>query len=258
MMLSIFSGLFGIFQRKKRTPSASVKEKEDSDLDSLLKKAGDRLRKFRITRSAESGIIKKTKDWSFSRSGEGLYKLEGEGFSVLIYTEGFLTKKSGKLTGLVHISESELCRALHAGESAVSLLGHADSLTEKSRNLLMEHFSLKAEDSVHPPAIDDIAHWDDFDVYQTLIRVHPNTVAHVLLHAGEAASAKIRSQMSSRYHDTIVLELQSLLSAGADINPHSKIRSLTDSDAALEEFRKQMQHVLQKKYVRESSKLLSS
>lgn len=258
MILSLLSSLLDFFRKKKALPSIRNRESEDSDLDSLISKTKVRLEKFLITRSASSGLIKKTKEWSFSRSGEGLYKLEGESFSVLIYTEGFLTEKAGKLTGLVHIPESDLCKALHANESAAALLSRADSLTEKSREVLARHFNIRSEESVHPPSIDDIADWDDFDVYQTLIRVSPNTVAHVLLHASPESSAKIRSQMSERYKDSIILELQTLLSGGSDINPHSKIRSLTESDAALEEFRKQMQNVLHKKYVRQSSKLLSS
>jgi hypothetical protein len=279
MILSVFQNLLSFFFKKSANdfPSPDFPP-EDNDLDSLISKAQVRLSKFLITRSVPLGPVKKNKDWVLSRSGEGLYKIEGKvpeisekesgdtdnygqnrEFSVLIYTGGFLNSKAGKLTGLIHIGESDLCNALHANRTAAEILSLADSLSDTSKQLIKEVFNKTGDSSdLHPPALEDLAQWEDFDIYQTLIHVHPNTVAHVLIHSSVLVQNRIKSQLSKRFKETLVLEIQSLLSSGAEGNPFSKVRGLTQFDAALEDFKKQMHDVMLKKYTRINSKLLSS
>ncbi len=229
------------------TPEAST----DDRLSELLGQGRDKLRKFLLSRSKPSGELKKTKNWALSKTNQGLFRLEGSGFSLVIHTEPFLLKKDGRVTGILRMSEGDLNRAAHDGGTLQGFLSRAEPLPAHSRDLLSELLQggnvspVTQEDGAifdDRPGLEDLRGWSDFDIYQVIIRVSANILAHALIHGSPETESKLRHNLSRRLKSTIVSELEALMSPGsrAELNPHSRAHSLTEFDGALSELRTAM------------------
>lgn len=199
----------------------------------------EKLRTFLVTRSVPSGVLKEGKGWSISRTNVGLFRLDGEGVSVLINTEPFLVEKDGRLQGLVRMAEADLCRAIQDGRGPGDFFRMAEGLSQQSSEQLRARYpEAVAENDVLPP-LGQLLGWSDFDVQQVTARVSPNTLAHVLLHSAPAVESLMMANISQRKMELLISELDALSRPGSrrEMNPHTRLRGLTDFEPALREFR---------------------
>lgn len=197
--------------------------------------------RFLITRTLEKGAVRKAKGWSLVKNNESLFKLESDSVSVLISTAPFLTKKDGKVTGLLRMSESDLNKSLHDNGDLSLFFQRSEVVTGNSHNLFME-LSGFSGDLTQYPDLNEIQNWEPFDIYQMIAHHSPDTLAHVLIHAESEAVDALSSQLSAGLKRKLLFELEALTSAGSDpaLNPHTRIRPLQDYEPALLEFRKNM------------------
>lgn len=202
----------------------------------------EKLNQFLVTRSVPSGMIRQEKAWSISRTNVGLYRLEGEGVSVLINTEPFLVEKDGKLQGLLRMGEADLCRAIQNGRGPGDFLRLAEGLAQQSSEQLRARFPEAVSENEALPPLGQLLGWSDFDVQQVMARVPPNTLAHVFIHATPGIESLLLENISARKMELLISELEALSGAGArrEMNPHTRLRTLTDFEPALREFRAAM------------------
>ena len=205
----------------------------------------EKLGQFLITRSVPSGILRQEKGWSISRTNVGLFRLDAEGLSVLINTEPFLVEKDGRLQGLVRMGEADLCRVIQNGRGPGDFFRMAEGLSQQSSEQLRARFpEAVAENEVLPP-LGQLLGWSDFDVQQVTGRVSPNTLAHVLVHAAPAVETLLTANISTRKMELLISELEALSrpTARREMNPHTRLRGLTDFEPALREFRLAMREL---------------
>lgn len=251
-MVSIFKKLFGSRNANRKTVRLSDEQINDR-LTELLEAAREKLRRFLLTRSVNKGSVKKTDQWSLSKNSEGLYRLESEHCSILINTEPFLIKKDGKITGLIRMSEIALNHALSRGfpeffkraeyipeqDLLKELLASIPDKKDQRKSVPEQEFG-SADHADRRYSIEDFLSFDNATIYQCLIRFRPNEIAHILIHASPETEAKLRQNISRRAKETIIFELESLLSPGAhsDLNPRSKNYSLLEFDRFMIEFQR--------------------
>lgn len=242
--MSFFSRLFG---RGPRWPVAAAQAPADERLRLALNRVRERLAKLLVTRSRSAGEIKRSPAYTLSKSNPGLYRLEGEGLNVLISTEPFLIEKDGRVQGLLHMSELALCRALE-GKEVAEFFRRAEHPGEHSLNL---HRRMSGEgpagDPDRLPGLAELSAWPAVDLEQLIARVSPNILAHALAHAPAESEAALCARLSDRRKQQMIEELERLVSPGAnrELNPHTRVRSLTEFEEALREFRRTMSTVAQ-------------
>ncbi|MDH5654339.1 MAG: hypothetical protein OEZ34_00390 [Spirochaetia bacterium] len=241
---------------RKKPEIIRTREDVDYDLDSLISSLKARLNQFLITRNAPPGEIKATKNWKLSKNSRGLFRLENDSISVLINTEPFLAVKNGKITGLIRMPEVSLCRLISDHTDVLDFFSMAEPLRSEYTSLLQDFTRTEPEF----PGIDDLEHWEVFDLYQMIARNSPNTLVHVLLHASDQSRKKIQEQLSLRKKEILILEMKSLQSGGsaAGMNPHSRNRPLLEYEDALLEFRRKMRDYLHEKQLKDRKKLQHS
>jgi len=247
-----------LFQSKPHEMEPSQKRSQiEERFESLVTQLHTKLGQFLVTRSAATGEIARTKEWTLSKTGAALFRLESDTLSLLINTEPFLTMRDGKLSGLLRMSEAALCRAIADKGGVSTFFRISEPLKKRYRDQIPE--SSRPGDAENP-GIDDLLLWDEFDIYQMVARNAPNTLVHVLIHADPRTSMKISEQLSVRKKEMLLLEMESLLSGGTapSMNPHSKNRSLVEYEDALIEFRFRMKEYLLEKNLRLKKQKLPS
>ncbi|MBX7057052.1 MAG: hypothetical protein K1X75_03225 [Leptospirales bacterium] len=240
--MSFFSRLF---QRRPRKDAPAPLAPADERLDLALRRVRERLARLLQTRSRASGEIKKTPQYTLTKSNPGLFRLEAEGLNLLINTEPFLLEKDGRVQGLLRMSELALCRALE-GKDLAEFFRRAERPGEHSIALFRRLSGAgPAGDPDQLPALDEAAEWSGGDLDQLLMHISPNILAHGLAHAAPGAEAALRARLSDRRKQESIEELERLLSPGAnrELNPHSRVRSLAEFEDALRDFRVAMRQV---------------
>lgn len=231
-----------------------VEQSDPADeIDRLLSELRARLNKFLVTRSVNTGLIKKTKSWSLTKTNPGLFKLESDRVSVLISTEPFLIRKDGKIAGLLGMSETDLCRAVSSGKNEAEFFHKSYPVRGNSVSLMHEITRLDAGNTETSCSISDLESWAPFELHQMIAKNRPNTVAHVLIHAPEAVVDVLLNAMSVRYKRMLLTELQALLSPGStpEMNPMSKNYGLLEFEQAIESFEQEMENWLKREKLRQ-------
>ncbi|MBI3396722.1 MAG: hypothetical protein HY042_12870 [Spirochaetia bacterium] len=226
-MLAFLKRLFR--KQKPQPPRRPSHEELDSRLDLILKELRLKQKRLLVTRSVTSGEIKAASGWKLSKTGTGLFRLDSDKASLLLFTEPFLLKKEGKITGMLGISESGLCRALGEG-SLESILQVVEPVGGHSEELMRE---LRKGAPPAGEAALDASSLTDFDVSQLLAKSSLNVIAHVLMSGGELEK-KVRKNLSVRLKEEIARELEGLTSPGT---PGRRFYALLDFEEALAEFR---------------------
>ena len=220
----------------------------EGKLDRELAALRERVDSFLVTRSVESGLVKKTEGYTLTKNHAGLYRLEAEGCSVLVATEPFLTLREKRVTGLLVMSETNLCRALEKGRLVGDFLPYSLPLHGKSREISrFLRKSGKGESDIEI-SLEDLSGWEPFDVQQVVARSGLNTLAHVLVHSPPDCERAIRRNISRGLKRMLLLELESL--AVSVSHPHSQVRALLDFEDALREFRSVMKKHLESKKIK--------
>lgn len=240
-------GLGAWFKKKiwsganNREESESPGLKPEEELLQWIARARTRLERFMITRSIKHGPVKKTREWTLHKTNDGLFRLDGDKYSILISTAPFLARKDGKISGLLRMSETSLCHLLHDQANLNGFLQHSDALDERY-NDLVEELTGKELEEHELPALVEMVTWSDFDVQSVLAHNSLNVIAHVLISSSSSVQHKILGALSERMKRALILEMESLVSPGTDpaLNPHSRNRSLQDFESAILEFRRTM------------------
>ena len=246
--------LSGNILKKKKTPQP-VAEDPDELLESLLQKAREQLHKILLTRKVENGVVKKAKNWTLSKSNHGLFKLENEKVSLMIYTAPFLMQgKDGRIQGLMHLGEMELNDTMLSAKNLNDfLLKMTPPMGSKDQELYFSLLDRQPEqDTTRLPAPLEIKDWHVFDQDQMIARNSTNTLAHLLIHAEPEFVELLGRRLSRRLKLVLIEELRNMLSINKTvyINPHSRQRSLRDYEPAILEFRQNMQKYLLEKKIR--------
>ena len=240
-MLAFFRRLFP--RRKSASTRTSEKQPDlDEILDRRLKTLRKQLEDFLITRRVTGGEIRKTAAYRLTKTNPEVYRLESKNCSLLIATGPFLALQDQRITGLLLMSESDLCEALASGKHIRDFLLRSRSLRGKSRPIYEKLCGRRTPEDFGNAGIDDLADWEPSDIYQMLIRSNPNTLAHVLLHIGPAGERKLRMGLSAGLKKMLLSEFDSLPVTGRQTsNPHSKLRSLREFEVAITEFESAME-----------------
>ncbi len=204
-----------------------------------------RLKQFLVTRSVTTGMLRQEKNWSVQRTNVGLFRLEAEGLSVLINTEPFLVEKDGKLQGLIRMGEADLCRAIASGRGPADFFRLAEGLSQQSSEQLRARYPEAVSENEVLPPLGQLLGWSDFDIQQLTGRVPPNTLAHVLVHSASAVESLLLGNLSARKMELLISELEALAQPGSrrEMNPHTRLRGLTEFEPALREFRLVMREI---------------
>ncbi|MBU45674.1 MAG: hypothetical protein CMN76_20870 [Spirochaetaceae bacterium] len=240
-MAGFFQRLFAKVRRKKKAPPPPSDQQIRSNIEDLISSIQSKLNAFLITRKSESGLVEKSAKWSLHKNHTGLFRLDAEGFSILLFTEPFLVKRQDKVQGLLPISEVELCRAARQ-KDPVAFLRSAQPPSGKGYSIYESLLGSRPEGDALP-AIDDLLSWPNADLHRLIARCRMNVVAHVLVQSTDAIRKLILSNTSRRYKEMMITELESLKSPGSDpdLNPGSRNLGLLEFEKALEEFRQEMQ-----------------
>ena len=235
----MFSRLFGWIFPSGRRNKRDLAGKQAPDRDELLSRlkqkidsGKERLERFYITRSVEQGVIRKEKNWSLTRTARGLYRIDSPHISVMIHTSPFLSKKNGKLTGVIRINETALCRLLHAKKGPLDMILASDDLEPEILREVGESVIRDLPERTLP-GIHDLVYLEDFDLHRILSLSGSHLVAHLLLNLEEEVIRTIISLQSMGALESLLLELDGLVGGGyTDPGIHSRLYSLQNTDQA--------------------------
>lgn len=250
-MAGFFQRVFSRVRRRKKAPPPPTNQEIQASIEDLVRAIQSKLSRFLITRKADSGLIQKTNQWSLHKNHTGLFRLDAEGMSILLFTEPFLVRRQGKVQGLLPISEVELCRAAREKEPTAFL----KSAHPPSGAGFAIYESLLGRTAPEPlPVLDDLKQWAQADIHRLISRSRMNVVAHVIVQASEDIRTVLLSSTSRRYKEMMITELESLHSPGSDpdLNPGSRNLGLLDFERALQEFRQEMQQFRREDELREA------
>lgn len=240
-MAGFFQRVFARVRRKRKSAPPPTSQQINANIEDLVRSIQSKLNKFLITRKAESGLIEKTQRWSLHKNHTGLFRLDAEGMSILLFTEPFLVRRQEKVQGLLPISEVELCRAARQ-KDPMAFLKAAHPPAGPSFSIY-ESLLGRTQDEEPLPALSDLGHWPAFELHQLISRSRMNVIAHVLVQATPEIRKLLLSNTSRRYREMMITELESLHSPGSDpdLNPGSKNLGLLQFEQAVQEFQQEMQ-----------------
>ncbi|MCB1324517.1 MAG: hypothetical protein KDK35_04795 [Leptospiraceae bacterium] len=234
-----------LFRRKPKQTEFDPVAPPSQRMSELLRELRGRLERFLVTRSRPAGLLKETRDWKLSKTNEGLFRLDADGVSVLITTGSFLVRKDDRVQGLLRMTETALCWALSTDQKVDGFVAASEPPPQAASMQLYDELRGLAKDGARErlPSPEELLRWPPFDVDQMIARNSPNTLVHVLLHAGPQLENFLRGRLSRRLEAVLIEELESLNFPGSnpDLNPHSRRRSLLQFELALAEFRQCMQ-----------------
>jgi len=218
-------GLFDFFKRNKIQPPAVDPRAELKRLQKALSVARDAYAKLLPGRSAQPGILLRTDEFQLQKTGFGLYRLEARDLTITISTESFLSKKDGKIQGLLQLSEAALARALRGRSLALFFPDQVGSGAEILQSLMPETHSIGLITLMKLPAIQRET-W--------LSQAGPALVAHVLVALPPATIDPICENMSRRFQAMVADELELLSGPAREklSNPHTHQFALIENDRA--------------------------
>ncbi len=218
--------------KEKKIKSPKGMETELQDLKSKFSQ-------FLITRKKESGTILERKNYKVTKNSEKLFRLEGkekDGFeySILISTGSYLALKENKVTGLAHLSEADLNRALSYEHSSLK------SFFSRIKDINFDESSLIFLDKDKRFEWKEILDWGLFWQEQIFIRLSANQVA-LLLVSLEDVFYELFEKVATKKQKKIISEELFFLNQGVnseEMNPHTKNKNLYDFDYAMSELKK--------------------
>ncbi|MCB1304556.1 MAG: hypothetical protein KDK37_09770 [Leptospiraceae bacterium] len=247
-MAGFFQRVFAKVRRKKRPEPAPTSAELNQSIEEIVKSIASKLDRFLITRKVAQGPIQKSAKWALHKNHTGLFRLDAEGMSILLFTEPFLVRRQDKIQGLLPISEVDLCRAAQQKDPSAFLL-QAQPPSGDGFALYESMLEKSDRDSVELPSMEELRHWNGSDIHRLLSHLRMNVVAHALIHASAEIRSILLSNASRRYREMMILELEALRSPGSDpdLNPNSQNLGLLQFDRALKEFQSEMRTYLRQK-----------
>jgi hypothetical protein len=249
--MSIFQKILSFFKKKTRKINLSPSKKIlrplgfQKELEELQKK----LDRFLLTKKVTQGPVVERKNYFLTKTGTYLYKLEGtdksgQEFSIILSTGNFLSKKDGKITGFLQVSEAELNRIIQKeyGQLESLLSGFTDlNLDENSLSVLGVNetkFNWK-----------EILFWDTIWKEQILRKLRPNHLA-LLLVSLDSSFQKFFLENATPKQKKIISDELFYLNQGVnniESNPNTRNFDLTSIDLAFKEFKKIISLIKRKK-----------
>ncbi|MBI38743.1 MAG: hypothetical protein CMF59_04030 [Leptospiraceae bacterium] len=251
-MAGFFQKIFAKVRRKRKANPPPTQAQIHQKIIETIQSIRGKLDRFLITRKVESGPVQKAQKWSLHKNHTGLFRLDADGMSILLFTEPFLVKRQEKVQGLLPISEVALCRAARDKDPS-AFLRAATPPSGKGYTLYQSLLGERSEQEILP-AIEDLLSWPNADLHRLIARSRMNIVAHVLVHCTEPIQKLFLSNTSRRYKEMMITELESLLSPGSDpdLNPGSRNLGLLEFETAMHEFQQEMHRFLKENELREN------
>jgi len=230
-----------VFFRKKkvRPPSKEGLHKELNTKISLCKKSlAEKLSEFLVTRQKESGKLGEGKDWSLFKSGETLFKLEGNGYTLLFSTGSFLTKRKGKLLGMLEINEIDLCRLIANPKSKKKeniKKSRSNNLSYQTKLYYKEFLGLLDKNDAPFQTLENkIIKWPHSLAYLYIAKTPINLIAHSLIQFDDKYCRWVLNNVSVNYKRMLLDEMNFLNSKS--FHPDSgfnRIKSLLEFEDAI-------------------------
>jgi hypothetical protein len=154
--------------------------------------------------------------------------LEGEDFQIILNPGVSIQEKNGKWTGILHPTEAMINRLLQKDRITFDMLLEEWGIPKDTTELAARSRS----------AVQELGTWDRIWQEQVLLRLRPDTTAILLVSLGEEFQRfylKIATKKQKEIiHDELFYLNQGKNSQSA--SPHSKNKTLYDSDFAWNEF----------------------
>ncbi|WCL47881.1 hypothetical protein [Leptospira sp. GIMC2001] len=235
---SLFQRIFSVFGRDKhKAEPEEEKFIETADTMAIeIEKARKKFANFYLTRKLKNGEEIKRKDYTIKKTNDKIYRLEGKDYQVVVITGNSLTTKDHKTTGVLHVSESILNRAIQREHSD---LNSFLQLWDKE----IDFTDIDMDSNFESKNIRDkkdwsrILTWDTIWKQQLILHLRHDTLALLIISLGlefekfYLANATIKQKKI--VHDEIFYLNQGKNSD--DWNPHSRNKTLTEPDLAIAE-----------------------
>ena len=204
-----------------------------------------------LTRNLKENESITRKEYTLKKIWEGLFRLEGSNFGVLLSSQSHLFAKEGKTQGLVLVSDSAINKTiLHEHKNLESFLASLGKITNET-----ESVSVFLGEGVRKTFLESIQNWNPFYRESLFVSVKPNTLAIVFCSGEESIFREFQKNSSKRLQEILRKELYYLSLKNhkdlEDWSPSQKIRSFWDSDLCLHEFY-QLVNEMEKKREREN------
>lgn len=202
----------------------------DEELKSLKKKFQD----FLMTSRVESGTVVKRRNYSLSKNGPTLFRLEGtessgKSFSIAVVTGSQLQSTEEKTGGLIVVTEAQLNRAIQKEYSTLEgfLSGFKDL-----------HLNESSYQEAKKNGWKEIIKWKTFYLEQIFLKLRPDEIAILLVVLDEPFRTAFMRCSSRRMKEIIRNELFFLNQGvnSADSNPNTANAELGDYDKVCARF----------------------
>lgn len=250
--MKLFKKLFSLFKRKNQVEEEFLlrrKPKKPLGIQKELEELQNKLKDFLLTRKVSQGLVVKKNQYSLTKTGTHLYKLEGQDksgkeYSVLISTGNFLSQKEGKISGLIQVREGELNRVIQREYSSL------ENLLSGFTNLSLDDKSLEVL-GIDRPKFNwkEILFWEVIWKEQILRRLRPNYLA-VLLVSLDSSFQKLFWDHATAKQKKIISDELFYLNQGVnsvDSNPNTKNYDLTSIDEAFRELQNVIESIKEKR-----------
>jgi hypothetical protein len=243
-MIPLFKKIFSK-RNLKEVEKIPKPKKRNRGFEVELKELKEKLSDFLVTQKVQQGLVVNKKNFSLTKNGHALYKLEGVDknstqFSIMISTGNhLLLTKENKITGLLQVTEAELNRAIRNEHSNLkSILNNFKNLNlnDKSLELLQEDKKFNWK---------EILLWDTYFKEMLLLRLKPNTIALLLVSESDSFQ-KFFIQNSTKKQKRIIADELFYLNQGVnseESNPNTKNLNLYNFDEAFSELKKKIYEI---------------
>ena len=243
-MITLFKKIF-----PKRNIDTAEKipkiKKRNKGFETELKELKEKLSDFLITQKIQQGLVVNKKNFSLTKNGYALYKLDGVDknslpYSIIISTGNHLIlNKENKITGLLQVTEAELNRAIRNEHSSLK------SLLNNFKNLNLNDKSLEVLQEDKKFNWKEILLWDKYFKEMLLLRLKPNTLALLLVSESDSF-LKFFIQNSTKKQKRIITDELFYLNQGVnseESNPNTKNLNLYNFNEAFSELKNKIYEI---------------
>jgi hypothetical protein len=225
-------------KKKKRRPREEISKELNVKILNLKEKLTDKLNNFLVTRHKELGKLGEGNDWTLYKNGETLFKLEGSDYTILFNTGSFLTKRKGKLLGMLEINEIDLCRLLANPKSKkfdFVKKSKTSNLSYRTKIFYKEFLGLQDQRNTDLQTLESrIIKWPQTLAFLYIAKTPINLIAHSILQFDQKYTNWLLNNVSNNYKRMLLEELEFLGSRSfLPDSGFSKIKSLLEFEDAL-------------------------
>ncbi|HMV78599.1 MAG TPA: hypothetical protein PKN56_15840 [Leptospiraceae bacterium] len=234
-MKKFIQKILNLFRKKREEIPAETEDligplSFDEELKSLRKKFQD----FLLTSRVDSGTVVKRRNYSLSKNGPTLFRLEGtessgKNFSIAVVTGSQLQSTEEKTGGLIVVTEAQLNKAIQ--KEYATLEGFLSNF--KDLNLNDSSYQETKKNGWK-----EIASWKTFYLEQIFLKLRPDEIAILLVVLDDTFRSTFMKCSSRRLKEIIRNELFFLNQSvnSADLNPNSSNAELGDYDKVCSRF----------------------